>query len=183
MPETAPNPSSSPAPGIPPVDPNALVKTAVAVLTAPAAFFKSIKDDKGFQKPLVFSFAVWAVYAVFRLLYPLFHLQIVGVIATIIGAAIGAVLTPFLGGIILWAICMAFGSKATWERAVPIAAYSSVVGIVSGVASLLLIVSWALAPLVMLIGLVAWIYGIYLCYVGAKAIMFEPAPEPPKPSA
>ncbi len=183
MPETAPNPPpSSPAPGIPPVDPNALVATALAVLKTPADFFKSIKDDKGFQKPLTFSVAVWAVYAVLRLLYPLFHLQIGGVIVTIVVAAICAFLVPFVGGIIIWAICMAFGSKATWERAVPIAAYSSVVVIASGLASLLLLITWALTPLVMLIGLAAWIYGIYICYVGARALMFEPAPDA-KPAA
>src|SRR5512142_3199289 len=102
MPENAPNPPPSPAPGIPPVDPNALVATALAVLKTPAEFFKSIKDDKGFQKPLTFSVAVWAVYAILRLLYPLFHLQIGSVIGTVIVAAICAFLVPFVGGIIIW---------------------------------------------------------------------------------
>ncbi len=176
MPETAPNPPPS-APGIPPVDPNALVATALAVLKTPADFFRSIKDEKGFQKPLTFSVAVWAVYAVLRLLYPLFHLHIGSVIGVLVVAAIFAFVWPFVGGIILWAICMAFGSKATWERAVPIVAYSSVVVVASGIASLLLILTYAMAPLVMLVGLAAAIYGIYLCYVGAKALMFEPTPE------
>ncbi len=181
MPETAPNPPpSSPAPGIPPVDPNALIATAVRVVKTPADFFRSIKDDKGFQKPLTFSVAVYLVYSVLVAVYPIAHGAVVpSIISIILTTLIGGIAGPFIGGIIIWAICLAFGSKATWDRAVPIAAYSSVVAIGAGIAALLLFVSYALSALV---GLVVWLYGLYLCYVGAKALMFEPAPEV-KPSA
>jgi len=181
MPENAPNPpSSTPAPGIPPVDPAALINTAVAVLTKPAEFFKNLKDEKGYQKILVFSIAMSLVYAVLSQIWALVHVSVVGAIVNIIlTSLIGGIVGPFLGGIIIWAICLAFGSKATWEKAVPIAGYAAAVMPAYGVASLLLFVSYGLYSL---LALVVGLYHLYICYLGAKARMFEPAAEV-KPSA
>jgi hypothetical protein len=162
------------------VDPNALIQTAMAVLTKPAEFFKTVKDEKGFNKGLVFSVAMALVYAILSSLYSIFHgFVVTAIIGIIIVTLIAGLVGPFIGAFIIWDICMAFGSKATWERAFPISAYSMAVAPVAGLVSLLAFVTIGLASLV---GLLVWLYGLYICYVGARALMFEPTPEA-KPSA
>ncbi len=185
MPENSPNQSSSPspAPALPPVDPAALVNTAIAVLKAPGEFFKNLKEEKGYQKILVFSVAMYLVYSVLAQIWAIAHGAVVSAIVNIVlMTVIGGIVGPFLGGIIIWAICMAFGSKATWEKAVPIAGYAMAIMPLYGVAALLLFVSWGLYSLV---SLAVGLYGLYIVWVGAKARMFEAAPPAPeaKPSA
>ncbi len=181
MPENASSPPpSGPAPAIPPIDPKALIDTAMAVLTKPAEFFKNLKEEKGYQKILIFSIAMCLVYAVLAQLWSLVHVSVVGAIVSIIlTTVIGGIVGPFLGGIVIWAISMAFGSKATWEKAVPIAGYAAAVMPLYGVAALLLFVSWGLYSL---LALLVGLYHLYICYLGAKARLFEPTPEA-KPSA
>ena len=176
MPESSPN--QSPAPALPPIDPNAIMANVVAVLKAPAEFFKSIKDEKGFQKPVIFSVIMYAVYGVCSMVWPIIHgWPGVGVTALIV-ALISGVIAPFLGGIIVWAISMAFGSKATWDKAVPIAGYATAVMLGVGIGVLIPFIGW-------LIQLVCWLYGLYICYIGARTLLFEAAPPAPevKPSA
>jgi hypothetical protein len=176
MPENSPSSASQ----IPPIDPSAIVNTAVAVLKAPGEFFKNLKDEKGFQKILVFSIAMYLVYAVLAQISTIVHGAVIGAIVSIVlTALIGGIVGPFLGGVIIWAISMAFGSKATWERAVPIAGYATAIMPAYGVAALFLLVSYGLYAL---LSLVVGLYGLYIVWVGAKARMFEPAPET-KPSA
>lgn len=176
MPETSsPPPSPAPAPGIPPIDPNAIMANVLAVLKTPTEFFKSIKDQKGFQKPLMFSIIMYVVYGVCSMVWPIIHGRVGVAVTALVVAVISGVIAPFLGGIIVWAISMAFGSKATWEQAVPIAGYSTATLLGVGVGALIPYVGW-------LIQLVSWLYGLYLLYVGAKTLLFEPAPDP-KPAA
>ena len=179
MPETPstppPSPEKAPAPGIPPIDPNAIMANVIAVLKTPAEFYKSIKDEKGFQKTVMFSVIMYAVYGVCSLVWDVIHGWVAGGITALVVALIIGVIAPFLGGIILWAISMAFGSKSTWERAVPIAGYSTAVIIGVGIGVLVPGIGW-------LIQLVSYLYGLYLWYVGAKTLLFEPAPEV-KPNA
>jgi hypothetical protein len=176
MPENSP-PAS---PQVPPVDPSAIINTAMAVLTKPAEFFKNLKDEKGYQKILVFSIAMNLLYAVLSQIWPLVHGMVVGAIVNIVLiSVIGGIVGPFLGAIIIWAVCMAFGSKATWEKAVPIAGYGMAIMPLYGVAALLLFVAWGLYSL---LSLAVGLYGLWICYLGAKARMFEAAPEA-KPSA
>lgn len=172
-PSTPPPPA--PAPGIPPVDPNAIMANVIAVLKTPADFFKSIKGETGFQKPLMFSVIMYAVYGVCSMVWPIIHGWVGVAVTALVVALISGVIAPFLGGIIVWAISMAFGSKATWEKAVPIAGYSTAVLLGVGVGALVPYIGW-------LIQLVSWLYGLYLLYVGARTLLFEPAPEA-KPSA
>ena len=119
---------------------------------------------------------MYAVYGVCSLVWPMSSTAgwRVGVIALVV-ALISGVIAPFLGGIIVWAISMAFGSKATWEKAVPIAGYSTAVIIGVGIGVLVPVIGW-------IIQLVSWLYGLYLLYVGAKTLLFEPAPDA-KPAA
>ncbi len=176
MPETSnPPPSPTPAPGIPPIDPNAIMANVLAVLKTPAEFFKSIKDEKGFQKPLMFSIIMYAVYGVCSMVWPIIHGWVGVAVTALVVAVISGVIAPFLGGIIVWAISMAFGSKATWERAVPIAGYATATLLGVGVGALVPYIGW-------LIQLVSWLYGLYILYVGAKTLLFEPTPDA-KPAA
>ena len=172
MSETLPNPPSTekaPAPGLPPSNPKALITTALAVLKAPAEFFKSIKDEKGFQKVVIFSVAMYVVNGVCSMVWPLLRGWVGGAITNLVVALISEFIAPFIGGIVIWAICLAFGSKATWERAVPIAGYSTAVVLGFAVGALIPYVGF-------LVQLAAGLYGLYIMWVGAKALMFEPAP-------
>jgi hypothetical protein len=174
MTETSvPPPQQTSRPGLPPVDPSALVATFVAVLKAPAQFFKTIKDEKGFQKCLVFSVAMSVVAGVVSALWPLLHGQVITALAVIVGTVIfGGILGPFIGGLIIWIISMIFGSKAPYEPSVRISAYAYAVGPIVAVCNLVPFIGW-------LAGLVVWVYGIYIAYLGAKELNFEPAPAAP----
>ncbi len=179
MPESLPNPSPSsgqgPAPAAPLFDPNALVATFVAVLKAPSDFFKSIKGEKGFQKCLIFSVAALVVYGVLAAVGLLFRSFGAGLaVATLVQSAISGIIGPFIGGAIIWVICMIFGSKAPYEHSVRISAYGSAVAPVAGVCMLVPYIGWLGA-------LVCWLYGIYVVVMGAKALNFEPQPPPAAP--
>jgi hypothetical protein len=174
MTETSvPPPQQTSSPGLPPVDPSALVATFVAVLKAPAEFFKSIKDEKGFQKVLVFSVAAWVVYGVLMLVERILYGWGVGHgIRDLVQAVISGFLGPFIGGAILWVICMVLGSKAPYEPAVRICGYSYAVLPIIGLCMLVPWIGWLAA-------LVVGIYGIYIVVMGARTLLFEPAPAAP----
>jgi hypothetical protein len=181
MPESLPNPAPSSgqgsSPGAPLVDPNALVATFVSVLKTPADYFKSIKEEKGFQKCLVFSVAALLVYGVLAAIGFLFRGFGVGAaIVLLVQSAISGVIGPFIGGAVIWVICMIFGSKAPYEHSVRISAYGSAVAPVAGVCMLVPYIGWLGA-------LVCWIYGIYVVVMGAKALNFEPKPPAAAPPA
>jgi hypothetical protein len=178
MPETPSNPPPSPQkapPGIPAIDPNAIMATVLAVLKTPVDFYKSIKDEKGFQKPVMFSVIMYAVYGVCSMVWPIIHGWATGAVTALVLAVVMGVIAPFLGGIIVWAVCMAFGSKATWERAVPIAGYATAAMLGVGIGVIVPGIGWV-------IQLVSYLYGLYLCFVGARTLMFEPTPDA-KPAA
>jgi len=173
---------TSAAPQIPPVDPKKLVDTAVAVIKNPTEFFKGIKGETGFQKPLTFSVAMGVVSgiisAVAVLLWAIVGgavgVGIVAAVTALIGGVVGGILAPFIGGVIIWVISMIFGSKAQWQASVPIAAYSYAIGPIAALSGFI--------PLLgIVVSLAAWVYGIYICVMGAKVINFDvpPAPAPP----
>ena len=166
MPETAPTPS------LPPIDPAAVQKTFLAVLTKPAEFYPTVKAEQGFQKVLLFSVIMGVIYgalgAVASILY--LHSVIAAIIAIIVGG-ISGLLAPFIGGAIVFVVCMLFGSKAPFESSVKVAGYASAIYPLYGLAALVGIVP--LLP--MLVQLVVGLYGLYICYIGAKALNFDPA--------
>ncbi len=172
----APTNAPSSPPGLPPIDPAAILNTAVAVLRSPADFYRSVKDDKGFQKVVVFSVIMYAVYGVCSMVWPLIHGYVGAAVAALVVAIISGLIAPFLGGLILWAICLAFGTKEKWERAVLIAGYATAIMLGAAVGALLPYVG-------VLIGLAAWLYGLYILWVGAKTLMFEATTEAPRPAA
>jgi hypothetical protein len=165
------------APQMPPVDPKKLVDTAVAVLKNPTEFYKGIKAETGFQKCLIFSIAMGVIYGVLAFCSSLLWLSIHVGFGFAIAAAVTALITgvisgaigPFIGGIIIWAICLAFGSKATWEPSVKIAAYSMAVYPISALGGFVPWVGW-------LISLAAGCYGIYIIVMGAKVLNFDAPP-------
>lgn len=179
MADTSPTPSTpqAPAPGAPLVDPNALVATFMAVLKTPAEFFKSIKGETGFQKCLVFSVAMFVVQGVLLLLWQLVYYHSFGAgIGSLVQATITGFIGPFIGGLILWVICMVLGSKAPYDPSVRIAAYSSAVAPVAGACMLVPWIGWIGA-------LAAFVYGIYVVVLGAKALNFEQPPVASQPPA
>ena len=180
MAESLPNPSPSQgqgsAPGVPLFDPNALVATFVAVLKAPTDFFKSVKEERGFQKCLVFSVAMLVVYGVLAALTLFFHGLGGFALRTLLQAAILGLIGPFIGGGILWVVCLVFGSKAPYEHSARISAYSTAVAPVAGACMLVPFIGWLGAW-------VAWIYGIYLVVMGRRRSTSSPAAPPASPPA
>jgi len=171
MPETPnPSPEKAPAPGIPPVDLGALLATFLGVLKGPAQFYTSIKEEKGFVKVLTFSIAMGAVYGVLRLIWwPLFGGSLGWGIRELIQSLIFGAVGPFVGGAIVWIICMFFGSKAPYEPSARIAGYASAVLPVIGVCLFVKWIGWIAA-------LVVFAYGVYIAVIGARTLNFEPPP-------
>lgn len=183
MPESLPNPSPSQgqgsAPGAPLIDPNALVATFVAVLKAPVEFFKSTREEKGFKKCLVFSVAMMVVYGVLAAA----ALVMVGLgggwaVRTFVRAVVFGFIGPFVGGAVLWMVCMVLAGKAPYEFSARIVAYSTAVAPVAG--------ACLLVPYIGRLGaFLAVLYGLYIVVMGAKTLNFEPPPTaaPPAPPA
>jgi hypothetical protein len=175
-------------PALPPIDPNAIIQTAQAVLTRPAEFYPTVKSEQGFNKVLVFAIAMGVVYGALNAVGAIIYLHSIAaaIIALVVGAITG-VLAPFLGGAIVHVICMVLGSKAQYESSVKVAGYASAIYPAYGLAALLQI-SWALQSLVWL---ASGLYGLYIVYLGARALNFDaasasppaspPAPPPPAP--
>lgn len=172
-------------------DPRAILSTAVSVLRAPRQFFLTVKHEEGFREGLVFSVAMCFAYGVLSTLFTMFLGTIVpGILIVIATTLIGGLAGPFVGAFVLWAICLVFGSKATWKRAFPIAAYSMAALPISGVVLLFVVLltflSATLVPQLLLLSIglsylapLVWLYQLWICYVGARVLMFEPAPGAP----
>lgn len=178
MAETAPNPppTSTPPVQLPKLDPKAIIDTAIAVITKPREFYKGIKDEQGFVKCLTFSVPMGIAMGVFALVrWLVYGFWVQQAIRDLVQQAVGGLVGPFIGGFILYGICLAFGSKASWEPSIRIAAYAYAVGPVAMVCLLVPWIGW--------IGAVAAAcYAIYLLYVGAKELNFAPAPAAPPPA-
>jgi hypothetical protein len=192
VPETSPNPTTPPTqppslPSLPPIDPKALLATAIAVVKNPTEFFRSIKGETGFAKCLVFSVAAAAVYGVLVFLSTIIYVSVLAgfgfaIVAAIQGlilaVLVGGLIGPFLGGLIVWGVSVIFGSKAPYEPSVRIAAYSMAVMPVMGVASFIAPV-WILY---FLVALAISAYAIYIAVMGAKVLNFD-APAAPTTTA
>jgi hypothetical protein len=186
MPENNTPPSAPQGPQMPPIDPKALIDTAIAVIKNPTEFFKGIKAETGFQKCLVFSVAMGVVYGVLAFVVTLIRFSMImgfgfafgSAIGALIGGAIAGILGPFIGGLIIWGISLAFGSKATWEPSVRIAAYAMALAPVNAAVSFIGLVPY-IGWVSILVSLAVGVYGIYICVMGAKVLNFEPAPSAP----
>lgn len=184
MPET--NAPSS-APQMPKIDPKSLVDTAVAVIKNPTEFFKGIKGESGFQKCLIFAVAMGVAAGVASFVVALLTGIVHGLFAAaIIGAVMALILTPIFVvifalvlGIIVWVVSMIFGSKASWEPSIRIAAYATALAPVNAVLGIVGIIPILGAILGLLILLAMIAYLIYICVMGAKVLNFEPAPAAP----
>lgn len=188
MPEINIPPAAPQGPQLPPIDPKALVDTAIAVIRNPTDFYKGIRGETGFQKCLIFSVAMGVIYGALSFLglllwgivHGAFGLAFVTALTALISGAIGGVIGPFVGGLIVWGVSLAFGSKATWEPSVRIAAYAMAVMPAFALGSLL---PGILAVLGALISFAAFIYEVYICVMGAKVINFEAPPAATTPPA
>jgi hypothetical protein len=100
-------------------------------------------------------------------------------VRTVVQAAVSGLIGPFIGGAIIWVICLIFGGKAPYEHSARIAAYGTAVAPVAGACMLVPFIGWLGA-------LVAWLYGLYIVVMGARTLNFEsppPAAAPPSPPA
>jgi len=176
MPETSPNPPSpqqAQVPGSPLFDPAALVATFFAVIKGPGDFFRSVRNEKGFQKCVTFSVASWVVFGVLMLLFRILYGHGFGAgVRELLQDVIFGFVGPFIDGLIVWVVCLILGSKAPYEPSVRIASYASAVMPIVGVFMLVKWVGWVGA-------LAACVYGIYIIVVGARTLNFEPPPAPP----
>ena len=187
MSETSPNPTTPPPPQqtggpvLPPIDPKALLATALAVVKNPTEFFKGKKGETGFVNCLVFSVAAAAVYGVIVFLSTfLLGLRFsfgfaLGAAFTnlIVGVLVGGLVGPFFGGLIVWGVSLIFGSKAPYEPSVRIAAYTSALLPAMGVASFLVVLPYILYVLV---SLALTAYAIYIAVMGARVLNFDAPP-------
>ena len=105
----------------------AMPQTAVQVVTAPAAFFKSMPKTGGFLEPLVFAAIMGLVAGIIRAILSLFGVGYGGgmmsgfgvIIVMPIAAAVGS----FIGGAILFVIWKLMGSQEEYETAYRCGAY------------------------------------------------------------
>lgn len=183
MPEIS-TPPTRPQGALPPIDLRALADTAVAVIRNPTDFYRGIKAETGFQKCLVFSIAMGVIYGVLCFVGTLLAFSIsagvgpavLAALRTLIAGVFSGLIAPFVGGFLIAVISVVFGSKGPWEPSVRIAAYSMAVAPVAGAGILVSFVPLIGGVVAIVVGLAAWCYGIYICYLGAKVINFEAPP-------
>src|SRR5512143_907345 len=85
------------------------------------------------------------------------------------GAVIGyvlALLSPFVLALIIDALAPTFGGQKNQIQALKAAAYSSTAGWVGGI--------FTLIPVLAILGLLAWIYSLYLLFLGLPVVMKAP---------
>jgi hypothetical protein len=178
MPDSSSNPPPAAPTRIPPFDPRSFVETALAVLTSPQEFFKGVKAEQGFVKCLLFSIPIGLVAGVLALASALVHGGGLGLgLGLLVQYAIGGLLGPFIAGLVVWGISLAYGSKVSFEPSVRIAAYASAVAPIAMACTFVPWIGWIGA-------LLAVAYGVYLMVLGAQALNFEePTSAAPPPAS
>jgi hypothetical protein len=135
------------------------ISTVQAVVLQPVNFFRGILRQGDYINPLVFAIICYEVSAILGGIIGLAFSSrgFGGFIGGIILAPIGAVIGLFIGaGIIHLLVMLIIGSRnAGYEGTFRVAAYSSVVNLVS----------W-----IPLIGWIASLYGIYLAIIGIREV-------------
>ena len=109
----------------------AMPQTAVQVVTAPAAFFKSMPKTGGFLEPLVFAAIMGLVAGIIRAILSLFGVGygagygggMMSGFGMIIFMPIAAVIVSFIGGAILFLIWKLMGSQENYETSYRCGAY------------------------------------------------------------
>jgi hypothetical protein len=168
-PSQGPGPTP-PASAAPLFDPKAIADAFVRVLTRPAEFWASVRDQKGFGPPLVFAVVMGLVAGLMGAILAVTGLGGVlggfgGPIGGVIGVA-GIITTPiiyaigcFIGGGIVYLIALVAGGKADYEQSLRIAGYANAVGPIT--------MAVAFVPF---LGIVPSLYGLYLVALGVIAI-------------
>ncbi len=161
------SPQSQPpaGPAMPKIDVTELIKTAMAVAMKPAAFFDSIREEKGYEKPLIFAVAMGAVAGVVGTVVGILHLDAIfmffpgwgNVFSRLLLWPIAAALGMFLGGGLLHVIVLILGGKANYETSARIAGYSAVFLPAAQV------VSW--------LPIVSVVPSLYALYIAALAVI------------
>lgn len=119
----------------------AIPRTAIKVITQPAAFFREMPKTGGFVEPLVFAVALAVVSGVIQAVLSLLHLNPLGAAAagfsSIFIVPIFAAIFSFVGAAIMFGIWKLAGSQENYETAYRCSAYISAVGPITSVLGLI----------------------------------------------
>jgi hypothetical protein len=112
------------------IDLASIQKTAMSVLTSPAAFFREMPKTGGFVDPLIFMVIMGIISGLIQTIFSIISLNIAGGMAmgvwSIIWVPIFIVIGGFIGAAILFLIWKLLGSKEDYETAYRCGAYLSV---------------------------------------------------------
>lgn len=139
-------------------------RTALAVLRGPAEFYESIRGEAGLRRCLVFSVAALSLAGAELWITSLIvgggaFMALVAVYFLLLG-----LLTPFMGGMVVWVAGQFLGGKAGYATSIRIAAYSyAVVPIAVGL-------SLAFG----VVGALPVLYGLFVVITGVKVLSAEP---------
>jgi hypothetical protein len=109
-----------------------VVNTMVAVITNPAAFFRSMSRTGGFNEPIIFLAAMGLVSAVLQILLSIFGLGMASSFFSsllyVIFFPVAYVIGGFVTGAILFLIWKVMGSREDYETSFRCAAYMAAIG-------------------------------------------------------
>jgi hypothetical protein len=123
----------------------AMPQTAVQVITAPAAFFKTMPKTGGFLEPLVFAVIMGFIAGIVHAILSLFGVGygagygggMMSGFGVIIFMPIAAVVGSFIGGAILFVIWKLMGSQEEYETAYRCGAYLMALAPITAILSII----------------------------------------------
>jgi len=119
------------------IDFAAIPKTAVAVITSPAEFFRGMPKTGGFVEPLVFMVAMGIVGGIINAVISLLGLSVVAGmaagVASIVVMPIAVAIGGFIGAAILFVIWKLMGSNESYETAYRCCAYMAAISPITAV--------------------------------------------------
>lgn len=135
----------------------AMLRTAIKVVTSPAAFFREMPKTGGYKDPLLFLVVMGAATGVITVILGLFDLVTIfsagmAIAATIIIPAVFVVF-GFVGALIAFAVWKLLGSQETYESAFRCVAYIAAAMSIVAVIDVIPYIGW-----VAVVALVTYLY-------------------------
>ena len=136
-----------------------VLPTAIEVLGDPRGFYSSMPREGGYEAPGIFAGVMLIAYGAVLALFSLVHLQIVGVLVSLVLMPIFAAIGLAIGAAIVLFLSRALGGDATFESSFRIVAYSSA-----------LMPLQAIAMAIPYVPILVQAYGLYIIIVAVIAV-------------
>ena len=136
-----------------------VLPTAIEVLGDPRGFFSSMPREGGYEAPGIFAGVMLVAYGAVLALFSLVHLQIVGVLVSLVLMPIFAAIGLAIGAAIVLFLSRALGGDATFESSFRIVAYSCA-----------LMPLQAIAMAIPYVPILVQAYGLYIIIVAVIAV-------------